>query len=103
MSSLSFEMDEVGNQWPLIFYIMKDSEYQEIYKAYVSIFTEEIFTKEKMTETYKEYYDLIKEYAYNEVEGYSFIRSNSEFDKGVETLINHTESRLEAVKSYLDN
>lgn len=82
---------------------IEDSEYKVVYDSYVEEFTEEVFTVEKMTESYTKYYQMIKEFAYAEEEGYSFIKSDQSFDSAVEELKAHVIERNEAVKSYLKN
>lgn len=99
--ALSLGLDEVNDNWPLIRYLLDDSEYNVIYDSYVDEFTQDIFTEEKMETMYNNYYELIKDYAYAEVEGYSFIKSDQSFDVTVETLKSHVIERNEAVQTYL--
>ncbi len=99
--TLSFSMSEVGTSWPLIKYIIAQPEYEAIYKAYLQQFISEVFVPADMVSTYSAYYDLLKEYAYAEVSGYSFISSDSQFDSGVATLKTHVQTRNTAVSSYL--
>lgn len=101
--ALSLGLDEVNDNWPLIDYLIDDSEYKAIYDSYIEEFTQEVFTEEKMIETYTKYYELIKEYAYAEEEGYSFIKSSQSFDSAVEALKIHVTERNEAVNSYLED
>lgn len=61
----------------------------------------EAFTEGKMTITYDKYYQLIKEYAYDEVDGRTFLKSDEDFDKAVETLKKHVVERNDAVKDYI--
>lgn len=100
-SALSLSMSEVGSSWPLIDNIIDDSEYREIYDNYVESFTNTIFTTDIMTETYNTHYNLIKEYAYAEESGYSYISSDASFESAVSTLKSHVSSRASAVESYL--
>ena len=99
--ALSLGLDEVNDQWPLIAYLMNESEYKTIYDTYVYQFTQDVFTQESMVETYSKYYEMIKEYAYDEVKGYSFITSDQSFDSAVEMLKIHVVERNDAVTSYL--
>ena len=100
-STLSFSMSEVSTSWPLIKYIIAQDEYKDIYENYLQQFIDEVFTPSEMQSIYSCYYDLIKEYAYVEESGYTFINSDSEFDAAVETLKSHVQSRNDAVNSYL--
>lgn len=100
--ALSFSMDEVGSQWPLIRYLIDQPEYKTIYETDLQQFTEEVFVTANMIETYNNYFELIKEHAYAEESGYSFIGSSAEFDQAVEILKTHVQSRNSAVTSYLE-
>lgn len=99
---LSLSLSEVGSDWPLISYIIDVDQYKETYETYLQEFNDTVFDSDKLTETIQDYYELIKAYAYKEESGYSFLNSDADFDRGVETLINHIESRSEAVASYLE-
>lgn len=100
--ALSLSMDEVGNNWPLIRYLMDVDEYEQIYKTYALQFINEVFIPETMVTTYSEYYELLKDYAYDEVSGYTFINNDSDFDQAVATLKTHVQSRNNAVLSFVD-
>jgi spore coat protein CotH len=99
--ALSFSMSSVSSSWPLIKYIIAQSEYEAIYEGYLQQFIDEVFIPADMISTYSTYYDLIKEYAYAEETGYTFISSDSYFDSGVSTLKSHVTTRNNAVISYL--
>ena len=99
--SLSFSMSEVGSDWPLIKYIIDQSEYNEIYESYLQKFIDEVFIPDEMISTYSSYYDLLKDYAYAEESGYTYIYSDNYFDSAVSTLKTHVQSRNDAVNSYL--
>ncbi|TKG92867.1 spore coat protein [Puteibacter caeruleilacunae] len=100
--ALSLSLSEVGSNWPLISYIIDQPEYESIYRGYLQQFIDEVFIPGDMVSAYSRYYELIKDYAYAEEAGYTFIRSNSEFDSAVETLKGHVESRNSAVNSFLN-
>lgn len=101
--ALSLGLDEVDNKWPLIDYIISDPEYKTIYNNYMNQFTQEVYTEEKMTETYSKYFEMIKQYAYDEEKGYTFIKSDESFDSAVEALKSYVIERNEVVKAYLEN
>lgn len=100
--ALSLSLSEVGSNWPLISYLIDQSEYETIYKTYLQKFINEVFIPTDMISSYSSYYELLKEYAYAEEPGYTFIRNDAEFDQAVETLKTHTQSRNDAVNSYLN-
>lgn len=99
--ALSLSLNEVNNDWPLISYITADADYKALYHNYLQKFIDEVFIPSQLTETYAAHYELIKEHAYAEESGYTFIRNDAEFDSAVETLKNHAQSRNSAVVNYL--
>ena len=99
--ALSLSLSEVGSGWPLISYLIDVPGYKQKYEAYLQQFVDEVFVPETMVQLYSEYYDLLKEYAYAEVSGFSFLESDSDFDSAVSTLKSHVQSRNNEVASYL--
>ncbi|WP_075590211.1 CotH kinase family protein [Labilibacter marinus] len=100
--ALSFSMSEVGTSWPLIKYLMAQDDYKQVYENYLQQFIDEVFVPENISATYATYYNLIKEYAYAEESGYTFISSDAAFDNAVESLKTHVQSRNDAVIDYLN-
>lgn len=99
--ALSLSLSEVGSSWPLISYITADEEYEQVYEEYLQQFIDEVFIPSEMSTTYETYYNLIKDYAYAEESGYSYISYDSQFDQAVESLKSHAQTRNDAVESYL--
>lgn len=100
--AVSLSLDEVGNNWPLIRYIIDVPEYEGIYKQYVSDFTNNVFTVNELNSLYDTYYALLKDYAYAEVSGYTFLQSNSDFDRAINELKTHVQERNSDVINYLN-
>ncbi|TRX71103.1 CotH kinase family protein [Carboxylicivirga sp. M1479] len=99
--ALSFSMNEVASNWPLINYLMQIPEYENMYKGHLEDFADKVFIPSEMNTLYSKYYDLLKEYAYAERSTHSFISSNSAFDNAIEELNNHVQSRNDALSEYL--
>jgi len=97
--SLSFEMTEVGDNWPLISFIIADSEYESIYKNYIKSFIESSFENNRMTDIYNTQESLLNVSANNEVSRYSYV--NGQFNSAVQTLKSHNVSRLNAAQNYI--
>jgi spore coat protein CotH len=97
--SLSFEMSEVGDNWPLISFIIADSEYESIYKNHIKSFIESSFENNRMTNIYNTQESLLNVSANNEVSGYSYV--NGQFNLAVQTLRSHNVSRLNAAQNYI--
>ncbi|MBI9058793.1 MAG: CotH kinase family protein [Labilibaculum sp.] len=99
--ALSFSLNEVSSSWPLISYLADDADYKQVYEDYLLQFVNEVFIPSELSDAYTTYYNLIKDYAYAEESGYSYLGSNSSFDSAVETLKSHAQERKDAVTSYL--
>jgi spore coat protein CotH len=101
--ALSLSLNEVDNNWPLIRYIMDTPEYHEKYEIYLQQLVDEVFIPDKLISTYNKYYTMLKEYAYAEEDGYTFINSDAAFDNAVEDLKSHVQQRNDAVNDFLQN
>lgn len=100
--ALSLELDEVSDNWPLIRYLIDIPEYKLTYRQYMEGFMDKIFDPDKMVALYSQYYNLLKSYVYDEVDGYSFLNSDADFDMAVQKLKDHVEERKTAVLNYLN-
>ncbi len=96
------KMGSVSSSWPLISYLYAIPEYEERYKSYLREFIDEVFVVADMQALYEEYYYLLRDYAYAEVSGRTFISNDSEFDSAVSTLKTHVQSRNTVVESFLE-
>ena len=101
--ALSLSMDEVGNNWPLISYLIDIPEYEQMYEEYLLDFVNQVFIPADMINLYDGYYELLKEYAYAERDSYTFLTGNSDFDNSIEELKSHVQERNNAVADYLEN
>ncbi len=99
--ALYISLNEVGTNWPLIRYLKDIEEYNELYELYLQQFIDDVFIPAELTATYQQYYELLKDYAYAEETGYTYIQYDSEFDQAVETLKTHVETRNSVVNAYL--
>jgi len=101
--ALSLSMNEVGNDWPLIRYLMDVPEYEAAYNNYLQLFIDEVFIPADMINLYDEYYTLLKDYAYAETSPYTFLSSDGAFDNGIAELKQHVQDRNDAVETHLNN
>lgn len=99
--ALSLSLDEVSDNWPLIRYLANVPEYKQTYRDNIKSFAESVFTPAAMIFLYENYNQLIKEYAYKEIQGYSFLSNTAQFDQAVDDLKNHVKGRQLAVEQYL--
>ncbi|MFI3266734.1 MAG: CotH kinase family protein, partial [Rikenellaceae bacterium] len=91
-----------GSSWPLIYYLMNIDEYQEIYYEYLDEFVYGVFEPTRMIAIYNTYYELLKDYAYAEEDGRTFLSDDSDFDDAVSTLKTHVMVRYNVMVGYLD-
>jgi len=73
---LPLDMASVGDDWPLIRYLLDDEGYRLKYKAYLLQFVQDVFIPDAMILQYSMYYDMLKEYAYGEEPPYTFLGSD---------------------------
>ncbi len=99
--ALAPNLSTVSSSWPLIKYIIAVDEYEQRYEEYLREFIDEVFIAENLSATYESYYNLLKQYAYDERSGYTFIKSDYYFDSAVSTLKTHASSRVSVIESYL--
>lgn len=100
--ALNISLDEVNTNWPLIKYLIDIEEYKSIYKSYLNQFIAEVFIPTDMISRYEKYYEMLKEYAYAEESGYTFIYNDTYFDEEVSYLKSHVQERNSVVESYLN-
>ncbi len=100
--ALSLSLSEVGSNWPLISYLIAEAEYKEVYENYMRQFIDDVFIPADMIAKYTSYSEMIKDYAYAEEAGYTFLHSDSDFDVAIEALKTHVQSRNDAVNTYLN-
>lgn len=96
------KVGSVSSSWPIISYLYDIEEYESRYKEYLQQFIDEVFVVADMQALYDEYYNLLKDYAYAEESGRTFITSDYEFDSNVSTLKTHVQSRNTVVNNFLD-
>lgn len=101
--ALSLGLSEVGSGWPLIKYLIDAPEYKTLYDNYLLSFINTVFIPTDVSNTYDKHYNLIKEYAYSEVSGYTFIGSDAAFDNAVDELKSHVTERNNAVVAFLED
>ncbi|MCP4353578.1 MAG: hypothetical protein GY795_49645 [Desulfobacterales bacterium] len=102
--SLSLTTEEVGNDWPLITYLMDDPEYRALYIS----FTEETINGAfNVSDTHKRYQvarTMIEPYVVGdegEIEGYTHLSDSQAFSAEFEYLLNHVEQRRDDVIQFL--
>ncbi|MDP5121965.1 MAG: CotH kinase family protein [Spirosomaceae bacterium] len=90
-----------STQWPIIGYMYQDAVYKAQYDVYLKETIDGAFNATTMQALYTKYATLVEPYATTETQGYTFLRSSSEFSSAINTLKSHVTSRAAAVEAYL--
>lgn len=100
-SALPFAMNTTTTDWPLINYLINNSDYETTYKAYVKSFASSSFATSRMSSIYNSQQSLLANSASNEESGYTFLTNGvSSFYSAVNTLISHNSTRVSAANTY---
>jgi spore coat protein H len=97
----SLGLDEIGDRWPLIRFLIDDEVYQTRYNAYVQEVVETVFDPESIAETFTYYHDLIAPYALAETSEATMLDSEAAFAASLQQLIDHAIERHAAALQYL--
>lgn len=92
-----------SNEWPLIAKIMADDVYKAMYDEYLFAVVSDSFEPAMITSLYDDYAYMIEPYATEEVAGYTFLNSVSDFIPSINELKEHVYQRQSAVDDYLHN
>ena len=93
-SSMTLSMDAIGDEWPLISYLLDDDAYYVTYVNYVDETINTVFVADEMVATYQEIASLIEPYASEEI-------GSAAFTQSVQDLIDHTYERVAAAESFV--
>jgi spore coat protein CotH len=92
--NMTLDLDTIGNDWPLISYLLDQPDYAATYESYVEQTITDYFNADKMAETYAQYAELLAPYAAADV-------GTQAFETAIEQLINHAYDRTQAVERFL--
>jgi len=98
-SAISFEMNEVTDEWPLISYLTDVPEYRTIYDNYIESFINGVFDPTTIQAKYSNYDALISASAQSEVAGYTFLGN---YSNAVTEIKNHCATRNTEANAYLN-
>ncbi len=94
------DLTQTNSSWPLISYLLATKEYKDKFNKYLSEFTSKVFNPSRMSKIYDGHYKTLKEATERELSGG---QNNAAFDRAVESLKTHVQSRNEVVNNYLKN
>ncbi|MBT3218170.1 MAG: CotH kinase family protein [Proteobacteria bacterium] len=107
--SLDFDLDEVGDNFPLIRYLMDDAVYSEIYLAELQNALDGVYDLDPLHGKMEQYHDMLEPYvvgADGEISGFTTLHSEDNFHTslrgGPDALIDLSEQRHEATQKHLD-
>ncbi len=96
--------DSTASTWPLIRYLMDDSTYKARYREHVTQLLESVFHTGSLTARLRDARALIEPDVIGpdgEQAGRTFIESDDEFTRAVNTLVSYVETRAQQVRSAL--
>lgn len=102
--ALSLAMDEVGEEWPLIRFLLDDPTYRERYIQFVAQAAELEYTPDDMGPRFTAAHELIAPYVIGEegeLPGYTFVESDAAFTGSLDALLQHVEQRQQEVAEFL--
>ena len=91
---VTFDRADVGDQWPLIRYLLDVPEYYDKYVGYLEETSSTIFTAERLTEKIRAMEQVVGPAATEEL-------GAETFSAGVEALIDRVETQVAGVQAYL--
>lgn len=103
--ALSLGMEEVGEQWPLIRYLLDDPTYRARYEQFVAQAATSEYTPAEMAPRFEAAHALIAPYVVGpegEQPGYTFIESEAAFEATLDELLTHVEQRQQEVATFLE-
>lgn len=93
--NVTLDKANVGENWPLIRYLLDEPTYYDAYINYVEETVAGPFDPDKMAETYQQMAELIEPYAAADV-------GQSAFEDAVQQLIDHAYERADAVEAFIN-
>jgi len=99
--AIPLAMNTTSTDWPLINYLINNSDYETTYKAYVKSFANSTFATSRMSGIYSAQQTLLTTSATNEETGYTHITGGlGGFTSAVSTLVSHNSTRVTAANVY---
>jgi hypothetical protein len=98
----SLDLASVGDNWPLIRFLMDDEVYHDLYVGYVEDTINVAFEPTAMAATYTALHELVAPYVTAEIEGYTTLSSVEAFESSLEELITHVNTRNALAQEYLN-
>ncbi|MCP4568933.1 MAG: cellulosomal protein [FCB group bacterium] len=99
---IALDMSDVSEDWPLIYFLIRDPVYLWAYWGYVNEFVQGVFEAESIKARLQREHDLIAPYVVGpegEQPEYTVLPSPQAFESSLQELFNHVDERHEAVNT----
>ncbi len=100
--STSIGNEDVGDNWPLISYLLADEVYQQRYVEAVQNFLTQAFDPDALESELTQLHEMIAPYVEAEQDGYTTLSNKDAFETSVDSLVEHIRSRYQAAQEYLE-
>jgi spore coat protein H len=103
--ALSLGMEQIGDDWPLIRYLLDDPTYRERYEEFIAQAAASEYTPADMVPRFEAAHALIAPYVVGpegEQPGYTFVESEAAFEATLDELLTHVEQRQQEVATFLE-
>ena len=104
MPPIALDMSDVGDEWPLIRFLIDDPVYREAYWDYVEACVEGVFEADTVKARLQREHDLIAPYVVGpdgELPEYTVMPSPEAFEGSLQELFDHVDARHDAVTGAL--
>ena len=104
MGSVSIDLGDVGDSWPLIRYVLDDPVYHDVYVTYIAEALETVFEPNTLETLIRETYGAIAPYFLDEegkLSAESYLSSVDEAEAAMEQVILVARDRAEDAAAYL--
>jgi hypothetical protein len=100
--STSIGNEEVGDNWPLISYLLADEIYQQRYVEAVQTFLTQAFDPDVLESELTRLHEMIAPYVEAEQNGSTTLSNKDAFETSVDSLVEHIRSRYQVAQEYLE-
>ena len=100
--STSIGNENVGDNWPLISYLLADEVYQQRYVEAVQNFLTQAFDPDALESELTQLHEMIAPYVEAEQDGYTTLSNKDAFETSLDSLVEHIRSRYQAAQEYLE-
>jgi len=100
-STISIDLANADENWPLISYLRDDPVYYQGYQDYLATFLGEVFLEDALAETFTFYHDLIYPFVIEEDPEKTLVSSLKAFENSADHLIRHVQLRIHTAENFL--